>query len=414
LPLHPFFFFNPFILDAVLADSDACSLPTESPCVSAFVDYVHQEGLYYDETCIHGGHNCWSSIHPTDTEHQACKKCSFSADGDCPACVGEYHASWCSESTSQCCEDRCILLDSVALAARGVGLYTSDCTAGVDNECDATHDNCRMCVFDSELLEDWCPSGSDEEGCSTYTSLEECSSCLDDVYDQIWNKVTADEAWETSSSVTTSSDGADESSNHQCALPSHSRCIDIISEMDVREGLMLVHDSSCTFADPGCHAYTRNCRYCVADYNAILSAGHNSYMECPDCALDHYTTLITGDLPSPADSPPDDSPPAITSVEAAVSGSSTSKSSSLSTSSSSGSNSGTSSGSSWGGAFAGVVTAICLSVVFIIIAGLGAYFYVYRRAKSKHAYNLVGTKERDGVDQDDDIIEPLELETSNI
>jgi len=351
-----------------------------------YVNYALQEGMYYDESCLHGGFNCYISTHSTDSEHAGCKKCSYADGGDCPACVKEAHPAWCNAATVACCADRCVALDPVALAARGLGLRADGACAAGDSGCDAHHDGCALCIFDPELLDDWCGDDATETtsdgGCDTYTALDDCAACYVAVYDEIWNKVTSTD----DTDVYSGTDSSGEDSSY-CTMPTASaRCMDIIDELDVEEGLMLVYDDACTFTDAGCHVYRRDCRYCVANANASLAAGHSSYMECPDCAVSHYTTVAAGTMLAGGHDFGGD----------ATAGSSSRGSGGSAT------------------AVAGVIAGVTVGMAALVLALVGSYFYYYKYAKKRHAYRMVKTRDIvRGADGDDDVIEPLELESSN-
>jgi len=353
-------------LSVLVSADDECSLPSSSPCVGLYVNYALQEGMYYDEDCLHGGFNCYISTHSTDSEHAGCKKCSYADGGDCPACVTEAHHAWCDAATAACCADRCVALDSVALAARGVGLRADAACAAGDSGCDAHHDGCALCVFDQALLDDWCGEDATEStsdgSCDTYTALDDCAACYVAVYDEIWNKVTSSDDAEEDVYGSTDSPGEDSS---YCTMPTASaRCMDIIDELDVEAGLMLVYDDSCTFTDAGCHAYRRDCRYCVADTNASLAAGHSSYMECPDCAVSHYTTMASGTILAGGHNFGGD----------ATAGSSSRGNGGSTT------------------VEAGLIAGVTLGMAALVLVLVGSYFYYYKYPKKHHAYRMVSTK----------------------
>eukprot|EP00640_Fibrocapsa_japonica_P001315 CAMPEP_0113937076 /NCGR_PEP_ID=MMETSP1339-20121228/3779_1 /TAXON_ID=94617 /ORGANISM="Fibrocapsa japonica" /LENGTH=380 /DNA_ID=CAMNT_0000939713 /DNA_START=13 /DNA_END=1155 /DNA_ORIENTATION=- /assembly_acc=CAM_ASM_000762 len=358
-----------------------CSLPLGAPCVALNYEISSTEGLYYDEDCTTnpGGFHC-------DVTHIGCKKCTI--DVDCPACVKEYHTA-VTRANDPCAlldSDACIQDTSNVYMARGIGMYNSGGCTAEDPLCDSTFTACHLCVFDPALYSENCEDGPDGGACGA-ADLPACPSCVtEEFFTKLGHVPTGNTgagaedtnpAEAAQEQMKEEGEGAALSSDAACLLPEGSPCTGKVAHSDHHFGLMLIYDQACQSQVPGCHAYARNCRLCVA--NDTASAG-NLYMACPDCGKAAYQSFVrpTRATPEPEahqDDLHDSSNP---------------------------------------GTIATIVGGVCMAVALLV--GIG-YTVVYRHLKFKHAYEQVNRNipilPYAGGDEDDDI-DPMSLETSHI
>eukprot|EP00640_Fibrocapsa_japonica_P001383 CAMPEP_0113944490 /NCGR_PEP_ID=MMETSP1339-20121228/34455_1 /TAXON_ID=94617 /ORGANISM="Fibrocapsa japonica" /LENGTH=396 /DNA_ID=CAMNT_0000949709 /DNA_START=94 /DNA_END=1284 /DNA_ORIENTATION=+ /assembly_acc=CAM_ASM_000762 len=374
-----------------------CSLPQGNPCVTLYYDSPNSQGFYYDSVCASsGGFGC-------DITHHGCKKCTL--DVDCPACVKEYHTTGSLGTTStteapaattttttttttdlcaSLATDACIQDTSNIYMARGIGMYNSgDCTAE-DDLCDATFTSCRLCVFDPSLYAENCEEGPDGGACGA-ADLPACPACVTEEFFTKLGHVPTD----TSAGTEDAEEPADAAqsemveggggalSSDACEMPAESPCVHKLAKTDHERGLMLIFDGACETGVPGCHAYAAYCRLCVADED---TSEDTSFIACPPCGVEAYGQYYQA-------------PPSAkeTTQTREYSDDLNDK-------------------TSWWRIVL-IAVGVCSGLAFTV--GL-VYSVFYRRSLLKHAYEQVHRSNDPYAEGDEDDIEPLELETSNI